>query len=192
MSRCGVLDGTATPNTGLLLFARLWQLSVLKGGQMRRTAWVVTAVVTAAVVVGGARIMGADGQENSDHGRAKQCSEATSRGDYGIQIQGTRPAPGGLTESVVGVVLRNYDGRGNIRQIDNVKGSVTGIVPDRQGFGTYEVSPDCTGIARFQPGPGILLEERLVIVDDGREIRTMVLAPAGVMVTGVHQRIHSR
>jgi hypothetical protein len=50
------------------------------------------------------------------------------------------------TESVISVVLRNYDGQGNISQIDNVKGSITGIVSDRQGSGTYEVSPDCTGI----------------------------------------------
>jgi hypothetical protein len=73
-----------------------------------------------------------------------------------------------------------------------VKGSITGTVPDRQGFGTYDVSSDYTGIARFQPDPGILLEERLVIVDDGREIRTILSAAAGVMVTGVHQRIHGR
>ena len=77
---------------------------------------------------------------------------------------------------MIGVVLRTYDGHGNIGQVDNVKGSITGIVPDRPGFGTYEVSPDCTGIARFQPGPGILIEERLVIVDNGREIRTMTLS----------------
>ena len=94
---------------------------------MRRTAWVLTAAVTAAVVVGGARIMGADGQENSDRGRGKQCSEATVRGDYGIQIQGTRPAPGGLTESVIGIVLRNYDGHGSFSQVSNVKGSMTSL-----------------------------------------------------------------
>ena len=161
---------------------------------MRRIGWVsaTSCAVAVAVAMGGARIMGADGQGKDDRERGRGCSEATIRGDYGIQIQGTRPAPGGLTESVIGVVLRNYDGHGNISQVDNVKGSITGIVPDRQGFGTYEVNPDCTGIARFQPGPGILLEERLVIVDGGREIRSMVLAPAGVMVTGVHQRIHAR
>jgi len=158
---------------------------------MRRTAWVVTAVVTAAVVVGGARIMGADDQENS-RGRGKQCSEATVRGDYGIQIQGTRPAPGGLTESVIGVVLRNYDGHGSFSQVSNVKGSTTGTVPDSQGFGTYEVSADCTGIVRFQAAPGVVIEERLVIVDNGREIRTAVMVPAAVMITGVHQRIHAR
>src|SRR4029078_1496275 len=145
-----------------------------------------------AMAMGGARLVRANDQDNDDNRDGRRCNEATIRGDYGIQIQGTRPAPGGLIESVVGVVLRHYDGRGNISQIDNVKGSVTGIVPDRQGFGTYEVSPDCTAVPPFQPGPGILLEERLVIVDDGREIRTMVSAPASVMITGVHQRIRTR
>jgi len=159
---------------------------------MRRTAWVVMAAVTAAVVVGGAGISGADGQDNGDRGRAKPCSEATVRGDYGIQIQGTRPAPGGVIESVIGIVLRNYDGHGSFSQVSNVKGSVTGTVPDSQGVGTYEVNADCTGVVRFQPAPGVLLEERLVIVDNGREIRTAVMVPTPVMITGVHQRIHSR
>ena len=159
---------------------------------MRRTAWVVTAVVTAAVVVGGARMIGADGQENNERGQGKQCSEATVRGDYGIQIQGTRPAPGGLIESVIGVVLRSYDGNGSFSQVSNVKGSITGTVPDSQGFGTYEVNADCTGIVRFQAAPGVVIEERLVVVDNGREIRTAVMVPTAVMITGVHQRIHSQ
>ena len=58
--------------------------------------------------------MGADGQDD-ERGRSKPCSEATVRGDYGIQIQGTRPAPGGLTEAVIGIVLRTYDGEGNFQ-----------------------------------------------------------------------------
>jgi len=159
---------------------------------MRRTAWVVTAAVIAALVLGGVRMMGADGQENDERGRGKECSEATVRGDYGIQIQGTRPAPGGLIESVIGIVLRSYDGHGSFSQVSNVKGSITGTVPDSHGVGTYEVNADCTGIVRFQPAPGVLLEERLVIVDNGREIRTAVMVPAAVMITGVHQRLHSR
>jgi hypothetical protein len=158
---------------------------------MRRTAWIVTAAVTVTVVLGGARIMSANGQENNEHGQGKQCSEATVGGDYGIQIQGTRPAPGGLIESVIGVVLRNYDGHGSFSQVSNVKGSITGTVPDSPGFGTYEVNADCTGIVRFQAAPGVVIEERLVVVDNGREIRTAVMVPAPVMITGVHQRIHS-
>src|SRR5688572_27230231 len=101
---------------------------------MRRIGWAATAAATLAVVMGGARIMGADGQED-EYGRWKPCSEATVRGDYGIQIQGTRPAPGGLTESVVGVVHRTYDGQGTFTQVSNVKGSITGTVADSQGFG---------------------------------------------------------
>jgi hypothetical protein len=159
---------------------------------MRRMGWVATAAGIGAVVMGGARIMGADGQDNDARGRWKPC---TLRGDYGGQIQGTRPVPppsSGLTESVIGVVFRTYDGQGNFSQVDNVKGSITGTVPDRSGFGTYEVNPDCTASTRFQPGPGILIEEQTVIVDNGREIRTAVMVPAGAMVTGVAQRIHTR
>jgi hypothetical protein len=159
---------------------------------MRRIAWVFTAAVTVGMVLGGVRIMSADGQENNGNGQGKQCSEATVRGDYGIQIQGTRPAPGGLIESVIGVVLRNYDGHGGFTQVSNVKGSITGTVPDSPGFGTYDVNADCTGIVRFQAAPGVVIEERLVIVDNGREIRTAVMLPAPVMITGVHQRIHSK
>jgi hypothetical protein len=114
------------------------------------------------------------------------------RGDYGIQMQGTRPAPGGLTESVIGVLVRTYDGQGNFDQVSNVKGSITGTNPDSQSVGTYEVNPDCTGIIRFQPLPGVLIEERLVIVDNGREIRAAVMAPTAVVITSVHQRIHQR
>ena len=159
---------------------------------MRRTDWLITAVVTAAVVLGGARIMRADSQEHDERGRGKRCSEATVRGDYGIQIQGTRPAPGGLTESVIGIVLRNYDGHGSFSQVSNLKGSITGPNPDAQGFGTYEVNPDCTGVIRFQPLPGVLIEERLVVVDSGREIRAAVMLPTAVVITSVHQRIHER
>jgi hypothetical protein len=159
---------------------------------MRRIGWVATAAATVAVVLGGARIMSANGQGTGEPAGGRVCSEATIRGDYGIQIQGTRPAPGGLTESVIGIVLRTYDGEGGFSQVSNVKGSITGTVPDAQGFGTYDVNPDCGGIVRFQPGPGILIEERLVVVENGREIRTAVMLPTPVMITGVHQRIHQR
>ena len=152
----------------------------------------LTEAATVAVGIGGARIMGADGQENNERGRGKQCSEATVRGDYGIQIQGTRPAPGGLIESVIGIVLRNYDGHGNFDQVSNLKGSISGTNPDAQSFGTYEVNHDCTGIIRFQAPSGALVEERLVVVDNGREIRAAVMSPTPVVITSVHQRIHQR
>lgn len=158
---------------------------------MRRLGWAVTTAAAVVVMTGGARVMGADDQ-GDERGRSQPCSEATVRGDYGIQIQGTRPAPGGLTESVIGIVHRTYDGEGNFTQVSNLKGSITGTNPDAQSIGTYEVNPDCTGIIRSQPLPGVVLEERLVIVDDGREIRAAVMTPTPVLITSVHQRIHRR
>jgi hypothetical protein len=125
------------------------------------------------------------------------CSARTIRGDFGIQMQGTRPVPpptGGI-ESVVGVVLRNYDGDGNFTQIDNIKGSVTGIVPDRPGSGTYEVNPDCSGVTLFQPdpnNPNLVIREKLVILRSGAEIRAMTESPAPLMVTSVAKRINGK
>ncbi len=130
----------------------------------------------------------------SDNGKSgkpdKPCDAGTIRGSYGIQMQGTRPVPTGGTESVIGVVLRNYDGNGNFDQVDNVKGSSTGIVQNRNGVGIYEVSPDCTGTTSFQPDPkGPLVMERFVILDDGNEIRSITESPAPLMITSVAKRV---
>lgn len=120
------------------------------------------------------------------------CSNVTIRGTYGLNIQGTRPVPpplGGGTETIIGVVLRTYDGAGNFTQIDNVKGSVTGIEPDRFGVGTYQVSLNCTAVTRVEPGPGIVIDERMVIVDGGAETRSITASPQGVMVTALGRKI---
>lgn len=123
------------------------------------------------------------------------CSDATLKGTYGGNISGTRPwpPPAGPLESITGVVIRTYDGEGQFTQIDNVKGTTSGIVPDRPGSGTYHVNEDCTGVTGFVPGPGILVRERIVIVDDGNEIRGMVEFPPAVSITGPGaRRIHTR
>ena len=132
-------------------------------------------------------------ENNGLSGRPRGCSVATLRGAYGVQVQGTRPAaPGGPTESVTGVVLRIYDGAGQFTQVDNIKGSITGISPDRPGFGTYDVNEDCTAVAHFQPGPGISLEERMVIVAGGDEVVSVVSSPAPVMMSGRQTRVSER
>ena len=58
------------------------------------------------------------------------------------------------------------------------------------GFGTYEVAADCTAVVQLQPGPGVLIEERMVIVDGAEQILSGTIAPALVMVTAVQKRIH--
>jgi hypothetical protein len=121
-----------------------------------------------------------------------ECADATIRGTYGIQMQGTGPVPPpvGGTQTLVGVVTRTYDGMGNFTQIDNIHGSVTGWVPNRPGSGTYQVNPDCTFATQFVPGPGApVIEERGVIIDHGKELYTATVAPMPTMVSTHGQRI---
>jgi hypothetical protein len=93
---------------------------------------------------------------------------------------------------VIGVVLRNYDGAGQFTQVDNIKGSMSGLAPDRPGFGTYEVNEDCTAVAHFQPGPGVSLDERMIIVADGDEVLSIVSSPLPVMMSGRQTRVSRR
>jgi hypothetical protein len=156
---------------------------------MRQMAWTAVTIAAVAALVGTVAI-DATGNGGDEQRRHHGCSESTLRGDYGIQISGTRPsAPGGAIESVIGVVIRTYDGDGRFTQIDNVKGSISGITPNRSGDGTYQVNSDCTGLVTAVPGPGILLEEQIVIVDGGREVRSAVINPLPVMVTGTQKKI---
>ena len=161
---------------------------------MRRVVSASVAMVALAVGVGAQGFPSQRPDEHNGPSRsARGCSVATLRGAYGIQVQGTRPAaPGGPTESVIGVVLRTYDGAGQFAQVDNVKGSITGMSPDRSGSGTYEVNDDCTAVALFQPGLGITLEERMVIVAGGDEVLSIVSSPAPVMMSGRQTRVSGR
>lgn len=164
---------------------------------MKRMGWAGVAIAAAAGLVGvGVQVFGSDGEDGRQGDarvKARECSEATLHGAYGILMQGTRPsAPDGPVETLSGVVHRVYDGEGQFTQVDNVKGSITGIVPDREGLGTYEVNADCTGVTHFEPGPGISIEERVVIVDGGQKVFSMVLSPPPLMVTTVQERIATR
>lgn len=116
------------------------------------------------------------------------CSDTLVRGTYAIQLQGSRPLAGGVTEVVIGVAVRQYDGEGNVTQVGNIKGSITGYVPNQVGTGTYRVNDDCTVDIEFHPAPGVVVIEKAVIVDEGRELRTIAVN-GGAMVTAVHSRI---
>ncbi len=124
------------------------------------------------------------------------CSARTMRGVWGFQMQGTRPVipPNGQMEEVVGLALRNYDGYGNFTQVDNIKGSATGITPDRSGAGTYEVAADCTGTTSFQPNPDvpeIVIVERFLLLENGEEVLSIVSAPQALMITAIGHRVRT-
>jgi hypothetical protein len=159
--------------------------------RMRRRMWITGLVGT--LIIGGA--LGNASRNAAAQSSAFECSDRTVEGTYGAQVQGTRPVPGNPgagIESFNGVVIRTYDGAGSFTQIDNVKGAMAGIVPDRPGFGTYQVRPNCTMVAQLQPAPGVLIEERFVILHDGSELRSMTASPLAIMATAVHKRIDRR
>jgi len=173
------------------LFNARQTLEIMKGDHVMKMRPLTripgtTLAVMLTLVVAQGLVFGPEAQAEGEW-----CSEATLRGAYGIQMQGTRPSPDGI-ESVVGVVIRVYDGQGHFTQVDNVKGSITGIVLDREGSGTYEVDEDCTGVTNFVPGPGIVITEKLVIVDRGREVLSIASNPLPVMVSAVQKKIGVR
>jgi hypothetical protein len=103
------------------------------------------------------------------------CSNATLRGDYGFTVEGqilAGPFPGLLR--VVG--LAHYDGDGEMSQVDF--GTINGVPTGsdwRPGTGTYDINPDCTGTGQLNFTDGSpSLQLRLVVVDSGREIRSIV------------------
>jgi hypothetical protein len=115
------------------------------------------------------------------------CTNATLEGDFGFTITGMRPsAPGGPAEMIVGVAVTNFDGNGNLTQVDNIHGSITGFPnPDRRGRGTYTINPDCSGTMRLINDGAPPLTLRIVIVDNGNEIRTAVVDPTASVTPGV-------
>ena len=159
---------------------------------MRTRMWIIGSMgvlATGLALSSGFR----DADAHTAQGKSFECSNRTIKGVYGIQMQGTRPIPGGTgIETVIGVVTRTYDGEGNFTQYDNIKGASSGIVPDRPGSGTYQVNADCTATTLFEPGPGVVIEETMVIVDYGHEVRAITVSPQPLMVTATAKRIGLR
>jgi hypothetical protein len=112
---------------------------------------------------------------DDDDGGERRCSNRTLRGDYGFDIGGQILA-GPRAGILRGVAMTNFDGHGNLSQLDFA--TINGIPgwPDwRPATGTYALNPDCTGTAEITPSDGSpTLHLRLVVVDRGREIRTIV------------------
>jgi hypothetical protein len=111
-----------------------------------------------------------------DDGRGRGCSTRTLRGDYGLVGTGTRGLGPGTVEQFVTISMVTYDGEGTFTAEGVSHGQTTGV---RGGpvSGTYFVNADCTG-GQTTYIPGVSpLEDRFVIVDNGREVRTVVVAP---------------
>lgn len=115
-------------------------------------------------------------------GHRQVCSTHMLRGDYGLLGTGVRGLGPGVTESFTTVSMVTYDGEGRFTAEGVSHGQTTGV---RVGpaTGTYFVNADCTGGQTiFIPGvPPV--EDKFVVVDNGWEIRTVVVSPLTTIAT---------
>jgi hypothetical protein len=133
-----------------------------------RSRGVVTLLTLCSVLLSGF-LARAQSREDGD------CTVRTLRGAYGFSIDGQILA-GPRMGLLRGVAMTEFDGRGNLRQVDftTINGVPTGN-DWRPATGSYTVNADCTGTAEIIQGDGSpTLKLRLVVVRNGREVRTVV------------------
>jgi hypothetical protein len=109
--------------------------------------------------------------------QAGACSNASLKGKYGQTISGELLPGPGVVLPQNGVAMTNFDGKGTFSQQDFV---VINGSPTSTGFasetGTYAINPDCTGTATINYPDGSRIDLELVVVNEGREFRTVVSA----------------
>ena len=141
-----------------------------------KTAFDVVTTVGFAVILTLSGLQGASADERRGVSDA-ECSNQTLRGDYAFVIDGTivtAPTPLLLR----GVAMTQFDGDGNLSQVDFVTLNGAGGPDWRPATGTYEIYPDCTGEAQIIPVGAPPLNLRLVVGDRGRQVWTVVIGNA--------------
>lgn len=110
------------------------------------------------------------------------CNNKLIRGNYGVTIQGTKLVGPGPTGSQVGVAVVEYDGKGNLTQLDTVtiNGDVVADFTHTPATGTYSVNANCTGTftINFTDGRPTVVTN-FVVVDNGNEIDAVVTSAGG-------------
>jgi hypothetical protein len=129
--------------------------------------WFCTASLAATVTcatLGGATLA-----------QAAACSNASLTGKYGQTISGELLPTAGTVLPQNGVAMTTFDGKGKFTQVDFVviNGAPTGSKFQGE-TGTYNVNSDCTGKARINYPSGDWIDLELVVVNQGREFRTVV------------------
>jgi hypothetical protein len=156
-------------------------LTARRGGIVRTKSGirVVAMAVTAAVTMGAT--WGVAAQEDGPTGGA--CGAHTLKGDYGLVSSGVRGLGSGGSEAFVTISMVTYDGRGTFSATGVSHGATTGVRGGVPVTGTYSVNPDCTG-GEITNIPGLPpIEDTFVIVDNGREVRAVVVSPATTIAT---------
>jgi hypothetical protein len=151
---------------------------------MKRVLFTCQLVAVLAASVLFAQTLAA--QEQS--GKAKECSNATLRGNFGYTSTGTLldsfvPPPFAGPFAEVG--RETFDGKGNTDATGTL--SANGNVFSKVTFeGTYAVNPDCTGSMTLSSSLGVSHAD-FVIDDDGTELR-LIFTDSGVIESRVYKK----
>jgi hypothetical protein len=148
-----------------------------------RTVTIGIAIAMAASLAAAVFQAGSSRAIADDEARERECGNRTLQGDYGLIGAGTRAIAGGATEAFATVSMVTYDGNGAFTAVGVSHGQTTGVRAGSPVSGTYFVNADCTGgqVTNIPGAPP--LEDRFVIVDKGREVRTLVIAPVTTIAT---------
>ena len=148
---------------------------------MNQNGWFQNVKIAAPLAMVCCLVLSGSAARAQDQSNNDQCSNRTIRGDYGFKIDGTL-INGPRTGLLRAVAMTNFDGKGNLTQVDF---GVTNGVPNgpdwRAAKGTYTVNADCTGSFQFVPIDGSpAVNVRMVVVKNGKEIHTVVIGnPTG-------------
>ena len=156
--------------------------NLMKTANSRTSIRCAAGLTTATALALALMLSSAPGVGAEQDSRGRACSENTLRGDYGLVSTGTRGLGPGASESFVTLSLVTYDGPGTITATGVSHGTTTGV-RSLPVTGTYFVNADCTG-GETTIIPGLPpLEDSFVLVDEGREVRTVVVSPATTVAT---------
>jgi hypothetical protein len=128
-------------------------------------------------------------------GQDKECSNATLRGSFGFSSTGTLlaiPPPSAGPFAEIG--RQTFDGRRGGNTEGTATLSANGNINHVTFFGTYVVSPDCTGsMTLFVLPLGRTITLEFVIDDDGAELRALLTStPSGNTESRVYTKQFSR
>ena len=141
--------------------------------------------VVCVMVVAGFAAASASAQSNSE-----TCNDELIKGTYGFTVQGTKLAGLGPIGPQVGVAMTEFDGKGNLTQIDTITidGKVVSDFTHPPASGTYKVNTNCTGTFTLDFTDGRPpVTTAFVVVWGGMEIDTVVTSAGGnqgILATG--------
>ena len=135
------------------------------------------AYYVAKFLAGGTMVVGPRALAQSPESR-HGCSNHTLRGSYAFAIDGTIIA-GANRLLLRGLAMTEFDGEGNLTQVDFTTVNGASGTDWRPGTGSYEVNPDCTGTMQVVQSDGSpTLNLKLVVADRGRTVHNIVLGSA--------------